>query len=263
VISLPPPKGRRLQETNEVTHAFARRSILIILALGAPLLALAGAASAATASQYLPLTYHVSGLPAGSRLDVVYSNGVNEAVDGNAQAVQGSIQTAAFTPNNVVLISSAGQSLTAYLTQGLMVGSAPVTGWAIIPAGTTVTAKNFLTGQQTALINGPFSIPTGVGHLGARAPSGGRRVVQCRGGRRSCQASLSIARGASNRRITIRLTHSDLWLRSIKAYPKASTAAYALSGRHFTVAGSEYVVTLNAARSNPRGSHLTLSFRSP
>jgi hypothetical protein len=58
----------------------------------------------------------------------------------------------------------------------------------------------------------------------------------------------------------IRLTDTDLSLRSIRAFPRRSPKGYLLSGGRFRLGGSEYVVTLNAIRSYRRGSHLLLTF---
>lgn len=96
---------------------------------------------------------------------------------------------------------------------------------------------------------------------GATALASSGQVVRCRGDGRSCQARISIAGGASNRRITIRLTDTNLSLRSVTVSPKSSRGAYRLSGGRFALGGSEYLVTLNAVRANPRGSYLILTFR--
>jgi hypothetical protein len=115
------------------------------------------------------------------------------------------------------------------------------------------------TNEDIPLKNGKFSIPTGLGQLGG-PPEGGKRVVKCQGTRHSCRARINLAGGARNREIVIRLTHPHLSLQSVKAPPKREHAAYSLIGGHFAHRGSEYVVTLNAARSSPRGSHLILTF---
>jgi hypothetical protein len=123
-----------------------------------------------------------------------------------------------------------------------------------------MTVTPLETGHTTRLTNGQFSIPTGVGARGAKPPKGGSRIVKCRGSARSCQARISLAGGAHNRKIVIRLTDTNLALHSVKAPPRRKHAAYMLTDGKLVRGGSEYVVTLNAARSCPRGSHLILTF---
>ncbi len=84
--------------------------------------------------------------------------------------------------------------------------------------------------------------------------------MRCRGGARACQANVSIAGGASNRKLVIKLTDTNLRLTSVTASPKGSRGAYVLTGGHYALGGSEYVVTLNAVRSNHKGARLTLRF---
>jgi hypothetical protein len=146
------------------------------------------------------------------------------------------------------------------VTDWRIVAGATITGTAHVPAGASMTVTVGDTGQTIHLPNGKFSIPTGVNGLGAKPPKGGKRVVKCRGGARSCRARINLAGGARNRRIVIRLTDTDFLLRSIKAPPRRAHAAYSLTGGRFIDGGSEYAVTLNAARSSPPGSHLTLTF---
>ncbi len=69
-----------------------------------------------------------------------------------------------------------------------------------------------------------------------------------------------LAGGSHNRKIVIRLTDTNLALRSVKAPPRREHAAYMLTDGKFVRGGSEYVVTLNADRACPPGSHLILTF---
>ena len=114
--------------------------------------------------------------------------------------------------------------------------------------------------QRDPLANGKFSIPTGLGRLGAEPPNAGRRVVTCEGSPRSCRARISLAGGARNREIVIRLTSSDLSLRSVTSPPRQKRPAYSLTDGHFAQSSSEYVVTLNAPAPSPSRSHLILTF---
>jgi hypothetical protein len=142
-------------------------------AAAAPGAAVSGGAArdssaAAPSSQDLPFTFSVSGLPAGQTFEVVYS--ANETgLSGYTQASSGSMTGAGFASNSVYLTASTGGPLSAGATVILSVGTAPVTGTASIPSGTTVTLTNGLTGQKITLTNGSFSIPSGVG-VGVSGP---------------------------------------------------------------------------------------------
>lgn len=89
------------------------------------------------------------------------------------------------------------------------------------------------------------------------------RTVACRGGSHLCRAKVSLAGGASNEQIVVRLTDTDLRLVSIRPNRSYLRGAYLVSGGHFRLGGSEYVFTLNAVQSIRVGSFLFLTFRAP
>jgi pimeloyl-ACP methyl ester carboxylesterase len=86
-------------------------------------------------------------------------------------------------------------------------------------------------------------------------------AVRCRGGGSFCRARVSLARGASNKRVVIRLSDADLRLVSVRANRRFLRGAYGLAGQRLRRGGSEYVFRLNAAQTIPRGSYLTFTFR--
>jgi hypothetical protein len=86
-------------------------------------------------------------------------------------------------------------------------------------------------------------------------------TVRCRGTERSCSASVSLAGGASNRLVTIELPGTSWRSPTIRVTPASSRDAYSITRGRFALGGSVYRFTLNAVRANPRGSHLTLTFR--
>ena len=86
-------------------------------------------------------------------------------------------------------------------------------------------------------------------------------TVRCRGGANSCRARVSLAGGASDKRVAIELSDTDLRLASVRPNRDSLRGAYGLSGNHLRAGGSEYVFRLNAAQSIPRGSDLLLEFR--
>jgi hypothetical protein len=97
-----------------------------------------------------------------------------------------------------------------------------------------------------------------------RAPGSARpntAKVACRGSERVCSASVSIAGGASNRLVMIELPGTSWRSPSVSVSPASSRGAYSITSGRFTLGGSEYRLILNAVRANPRGSHLTLTFR--
>ena len=124
-----------------------------------------------------------------------------------------------------------------------------------------MTVTDQTTMQTTTLQNGVFSIPTGVSGLGSPPPSAGHQSIRCQGGAGSCQAQINFAGGARRREVVIGLTSRNLSLRLVTAVSRSKHPVYGLTGGHFVLGGSEYVVTLNAAPSSPPGSHLLLTFR--
>ena len=86
-------------------------------------------------------------------------------------------------------------------------------------------------------------------------------TVTCRGSERTCSASVGLAGGASNKIVRIELPGTSWRPPSVRVTPASSRGAYSITRPRFAVGGSEYRFTLNAVRSNPRGSHLTLTFR--
>ena len=98
--------------------------------------------------------------------------------------------------------------------------------------------------------------------LSSGPPASAQGVVTCEGGSNSCQARVSIAGGASNRQVVIRLSDTDLRLVSVRPNRRSLKGAYSLSREQFRDGGSEYAFTMNAVRAAPRGSQLILTFRS-
>jgi hypothetical protein len=190
---------------------------------------------------------------------VVYSTGVFDNAGGSVEVQSGAVRDVDFLSNAWTVIPTGTAAVNASITDWRLVTGSTVTGTAHVPAGASLTVS-VGANRDIPLTNGKFSIPTGLGKLGARPPKGGKRVVKCQGTSRSCQARINLAGGARNREIVIRLTHRHLSLHSVKAPPKRKHAAYSLTDGHFAHGGSEYIVILNAARSDPRGSHLILTF---
>ena len=86
-------------------------------------------------------------------------------------------------------------------------------------------------------------------------------AVRCRGGSNLCRARVSLAGGASNKKVVVRLLDTDLRLASVRPNRSSLRGAYGLFGNRLRAGGSEYVFRLNAAQSTPRGSDLLLDFR--
>jgi hypothetical protein len=94
----------------------------------------------------------------------------------------------------------------------------------------------------------------------AQAGAAGSRAVRCKGTGDFCGATVSIAGGASNRRVTVNLTDTDFKLVGVRVIPASSRGAFSISRASFRLGGSQYRFTLNAVRSNPRGSRIILLF---
>jgi hypothetical protein len=86
-------------------------------------------------------------------------------------------------------------------------------------------------------------------------------TVTCRGSERVCNASVSLAGGAGNKLVKVELPGTSWRRPSVRVTPPSSRGAYSISRGRFALGGSEYRFTLNAVKANPRGSHLTLTFR--
>jgi hypothetical protein len=96
---------------------------------------------------------------------------------------------------------------------------------------------------------------------GSAAGAGKTTTVRCRGSERVCTATVSLAGGASNKLVRIELPGTSWRTPSVSVTPASSRGAYSISRARFALGGSEYRFTLNAVRGNPRGSHLSLTFR--
>jgi pimeloyl-ACP methyl ester carboxylesterase len=86
-------------------------------------------------------------------------------------------------------------------------------------------------------------------------------AVRCRGGSSFCRARVDLAGGASNKRVSIRLSDPHLRLVSVRPNRRSLRGAYGLSEHHLRRGGLRYVVTLDAVQSIPRGSYLTFTFQ--
>jgi pimeloyl-ACP methyl ester carboxylesterase len=88
-------------------------------------------------------------------------------------------------------------------------------------------------------------------------------TVRCRAGADFCRASVSLAGGASNKQVVIRLSHSDLRLVSVRPNRRTLRDAYGLLGQRLRAGGTKYTFRLNAAQSIRRGAYLTITFGRP
>jgi hypothetical protein len=89
------------------------------------------------------------------------------------------------------------------------------------------------------------------------------KSIACRGGGNSCTAVIGLAGGASNEKLRITLSDTDLKLVRRVVKPSSVRGAYSLSKGSYSLGGSLYTVTLNAVQSIPKGSTLTLKFAAP
>ena len=87
-------------------------------------------------------------------------------------------------------------------------------------------------------------------------------AVRCRGDADSCRARVSLAGGASNKKVVIDLTDTDLRLVSGKPNRRSLRDAYGLFGQRLRAGGTRYAFRLDAVQSIRRGAYLTLTFRS-
>ena len=78
-------------------------------------------------------------------------------------------------------------------------------------------------------------------------------AVRCRGHADSCRARVSLAGGASNKKVVIDLTDSDLRLVSVRPNRRTLRDAYGLFGQRLRAGGTRYAFRLNAVQSIRRG----------
>lgn len=97
---------------------------------------------------------------------------------------------------------------------------------------------------------------------GAGAASAKQKVrsITCKGGGNSCVATVGLAGGASNVKLRIALSDTNLKLVGVSVKPKEVKGAYSLSKGTYSLGGSIYTTTLNAVQSIPKGATLTLKF---
>jgi hypothetical protein len=95
------------------------------------------------------------------------------------------------------------------------------------------------------------------------APAAAQVSKSCLGTPTLCEATISMAGGASNKQITVRLPGTNLRLLSVNATPGFVQGAYRLSRRRFSQGGSVFTATLDAVQGMPRNARLTLMFGHP
>jgi hypothetical protein len=89
------------------------------------------------------------------------------------------------------------------------------------------------------------------------------KPIKCKGGATSCTATISLAGGASNKKLRIALSDTDLKLAGQTVKPSEVKGAYSLTKGSYSQGGSLYTVTLNAVKAIPKGATLTLKFSVP
>jgi hypothetical protein len=101
------------------------------------------------------------------------------------------------------------------------------------------------------------------GALASSAAAAGSATATCRGSANLCEATFSLAGGASNKRLTVQIPGTNLRLLAVNATPAYVRGAYRLFGGRFTTGGSVYTVNLDAVDSIPAGARLTMTFGHP
>jgi hypothetical protein len=99
--------------------------------------------------------------------------------------------------------------------------------------------------------------------LPAAAQAAGSATATCRGSATFCEATFSLTGAASNKRLTVNLTDTNLRLVAVNVTPAYVHGAYQLFGGRFSLGGWVYTVMLDAVQSVPSNARLTLSFGHP
>jgi hypothetical protein len=92
------------------------------------------------------------------------------------------------------------------------------------------------------------------------APAAAQVSERCLGTPTLCEATFSMAGGASNKQITVGLPGTNLRLLSVNATPGFVHGAYILTRRRFSEGGSVFTATLDAVQGMPRNARLSLTF---
>lgn len=85
------------------------------------------------------------------------------------------------------------------------------------------------------------------------------KTIPCVGAEEACSVKVPLGGGASNERIAIELTGTNMGEPTIEVDPEYE-GAYEISGAEFTTGGSIYAFTLNAVESIPEGVNLEMAF---
>jgi hypothetical protein len=125
----------------------------------------------------------------------------------------------------------------------------------ILPYARHIIARNsghyIQTAQPELVIDAARSV------LGAVRPV----AVRCRGGASLCRARVSLAGGASDKRVRIDLPFNGLGLVSVQPNRGLFLGAYGLADQRLQGDGLHYTARLYAAQSIPNGSWLVFTFR--
>jgi hypothetical protein len=97
----------------------------------------------------------------------------------------------------------------------------------------------------------------------ASAQAAGSATASCKGSPNLCEATFSLAGGASDKQLKVQLPGTNLKLLAYNATPAYVHQAYRLSGGRFALGGSEFLVTLNAVDYMPSNARLHLLFGQP
>ena len=99
--------------------------------------------------------------------------------------------------------------------------------------------------------------------VSATAYGAGSATATCQGTESLCEATFSLAGGATEKTLTVRLPGTDLRRIAVNATPAQVHGAYLLTGGRFSAGGSVYTATLDAVQSIPAGARLVLTFGHP
>jgi hypothetical protein len=153
------PSIRRLR-----TPALAGAAAIVVCSTPLASAASAGAATrpAATAAASSLITFNVN-QPAGTEMHVDFTGGLGSIAE--QEIIGSSLVGDTTTPSSFSINAQGANSATDFVRADTTAGT-PITGNAVLPAGTTVTAS-VNGGPSVAITNGSFSIPVASGLGGA------------------------------------------------------------------------------------------------
>lgn len=112
---------------------------------------------------------------------------------------------------------------------------------------------------STAATDSAAATATAAATTGTATSAAATKTVACVGAEEACSVKIPLGGGASNERIAVELTGTDMDEPTVDIAPEYADS-YSIGDPRFTTGGSVYEFTLNAVESIPEGVDMELTF---